>query len=414
MQEFVFTPQMAVWISVGIILFAGMLMGAYRLLKLLWGYSHDALFGAFEQGKGFITDAGSIPLSILRIGIFSTIVGLILLSEPSKLTLYLIICGVFALLQHILATIIARRLPVQGLGGILGGLTGALSGGTLGAAVVVLVSTFVSPTLSKDSLIILGVLGGMIWVFSGIIVGVKLTDGEFEGTRSGKILEDFAREIGVWVLIGGFWGGIIGTIFFWSNIKLPGVSSFLGLLLGGFASGFAGTLYGSIVVLFFLAARMLSRFIYSFLKPLLIQLRFKQIICRSCLRYTLPLDSRYELGRRYCEHCQKAVEHTEIPGKVIVTFGNYPKASEPEQRIFVLAEPDFEKKEQPIDVSEVYITPKTTNTRLLERFITYIVNYPPKDDLLSVQILYQGELDDLGVNLKNVLHNTFERVERIH
>jgi hypothetical protein len=251
-------------------------------------------------------------------------------------------------------------------------------------------------------------------MLAGIILGGKLADGEFEGTRVGEIIEEFAREIGVWVLIGGISGWIIGAIFIWNDAETLGDSLFLGLFLGGLAGGVAGTLYGSLIDLFFLVARMLSRFIYSFLKPLLIQIRFKQIICRSCLRYTLPLDSRYELGIRYCEHCQKAVEHTRIPGKVIVTFGNYPKASEPGQRIFVLADPDFEKKEQPIDVTEVYIVPKTTDKRLFERFITYIVNHPPRDDLPSVQILYQGELDDLGVNLKNVLHNTFERVQQIH
>lgn len=391
-----------------------MLMGIYRLLKLLWGYSHDGLFGAYEKGKGFITEAGSLPLSILRIGIFSTLAGLILLSKPSKLTLYLIICSVFVLLQHILATIIARRLPVQRFGGILGGLIGALSGGTLSAAVVVLVSMLVAPTISKDGLTLLGVLSGLIGILAGIILGGKLADGEFEGTRIGRILEEFAREIGVWVLIGGTSGWIVWANFLWNDTKVFGESLFGGLFLGGLTGGFVGTLYGSIVDLFFLVARILSRFIYSFLKPLLIQIRFKQIICRSCLRYTLPLDSRYELGIRYCEHCQKAVEHTKIPGKVIVTFGNYPKTSEPEQRVFVLADPDFEKKEQPVDVSEVYIVPKTTDKRLFERFITYIVNYPPKDGLPSVQILYQGELDDLGVNLKNVLHNTFEHVQQIH
>jgi len=48
-----------------------------------------------------------------------------------------------------------------------------------------------------------------------------------------------------------------------------------------------------------------------------------------------------------------------------------------------------------------------------ERFIIYIINYPSRGGLQSVRIFHQGELDELGDNLKNTLQNNFEYIERI-
>ncbi len=91
---------------------------------------------------------------------------------------------------------------------------------------------------------------------------------------------------------------------------------------------------------------------------------------------------------------------------VIVAFGDiHPKADDTE---FLLANPDFERQERTLEITKVFIETKTCGSLLLERFITYIVNHPPEDGLQSIQILYQGDLDDLGANLSNALRNTFE------
>jgi hypothetical protein len=126
---------------------------------------------------------------------------------------------------------------------------------------------------------------------------------------------------------------------------------------------------------------------------------------------TFPLQCRYKTGVRFCEHCGQAVELTKIPGKVIVTFGTITPPSG--ERFFVLADPDFEEKEQTFDISELYLDPATTDQRLLERFVTYIVNHPPRDGVNSVHVFFRGELEALGANLKNVLHNTFDTLEQL-
>lgn len=100
---------------------------------------------------------------------------------------------------------------------------------------------------------------------------------------------------------------------------------------------------------------------------------------------------------------------TKEPGKVIFSFGTV--QPDVEGRVFILSDPDFEKKRHRIDVAEVYIEAKSADKRLFERFISYIINYPPKFGLQSVQIFYKGHLEDLGQNLKNILKNHFEQIQ---
>ncbi len=145
---------------------------------------------------------------------------------------------------------------------------------------------------------------------------------------------------------------------------------------------------------------------------ILSEVHFSTIICGHCYRYTEPRRSLYDRGRRYCEHCQTELPFTHDPGTVIFLFGHISPPL-PDSRMFMLSNPDFEQKDKPIDVCEVYIDTTTVDKRLLERFVTNILNCPPKHGLQSVQIFYQGKLDELGGNLKNALQNNFECVERI-
>ncbi len=99
------------------------------------------------------------------------------------------------------------------------------------------------------------------------------------------------------------------------------------------------------------------------------------------------------------------------PCTAAITFGAIEK--EKIGRGFLLTNPDFEFTDQPVEVSEVYIDTTTCDHLLLERFMTYILNYPPKKGVRPVKIFYQGEFDDLGDNLKNALRNTFEYIKKI-
>lgn len=220
-------------------------------------------------------------------------------------------------------------------------------------------------------------------------------------------------------LLGARMSGVIGLLVLFVATVLPGfligikLDNELGaiIIIAYLFLGYLGFLF-TISGIVLPVTRMLDRILAVILTPLLSLVRFRTVICRKCLRYTQPFFSRYTLGKRYCEHCQHEVERTQEVGKLIFTFGillDKPVG----KSVFVLLNPDLEHKETPFDVSEVYIDTKTCEPLLLERFITHVINYPPKYGVPSVRIFYRGELDDLGENLKNALRNTFRDIEKI-
>jgi hypothetical protein len=156
---------------------------------------------------------------------------------------------------------------------------------------------------------------------------------------------------------------------------------------------------------------VISKIVDSALTPILIILTRSETICAKCFRYSAPLNAKYETGTRRCEHCNWEIEKRQERGKVISVFGDSLLRKEG-RRDFVSFNPDFTKKEYPVDISEVHIDTKTANRRLLEIFITYIINHPPKYGLKSVRIFYKGDLDDLG-RLKNLILNNFKTVRGI-
>jgi hypothetical protein len=196
-------------------------------------------------------------------------------------------------------------------------------------------------------------------------------------------------------------GMLVGTL---SMVLIVSLSEKIALLV---TLGLAG----GIVIIRLPLAEMTAKIGAWVITPVFILLKFKPTLCPHCLRYSAPLKSRYRDGLRYCEYCQQVVEHTKELGEVIFTFG-YPL--EAKGRRFILSNPDFEHKNHPIDVAKIYIETSTCDKRLLERFLTYIVNYPPTQGLQPVQVFYRGMLDELGENLKNALQNTFRHVEQIH
>lgn len=224
------------------------------------------------------------------------------------------------------------------------------------------------------------------------LLNVSFVNGfrRFAGEEIIKSHIRWAYRVASWIT-----GGIVGWLF---GHLLLGIIA--GLLIG---KSVGVLVYGYAIMAFPIVVRAAM--------PYFILRRSNNIICNNCLRYTQPLKSRYEHGTRYCELCDQAVEWTKDPGKVVFTFGDF--SLKPNGRVFILSNPDFEQKDHHIDVSEVYIDTKTCDRRLFERFITFIINYPPKDDLQSIQIFHQGELDFLGDNLKNTLRNNFDQVEHI-
>jgi hypothetical protein len=398
----------------GTVLLTGFLLGVCDSLKHIFGYSNNALCG---DSKG---NSGIIPLSVLRIGVLSVIGGVLWLYffQDGSHIMYGITAGGFLGLLYLgfvrklnwfsaegdTGNGIMRKIGgVQGIAPVLGGIAVVvlyiLIGGTVGGFVggmIGLVGGFVisRPGTSVLNMIASGLMAG--GTIGGIVGGIR-------GMKAG--IEVGGRAVGEfvdWFTVGGIGGGIAGGVVNGMYGITPG--AVIGASVGGIGSGIP------LIVLPFVW--ILASMVSLVLAPLLILSRFKRILCNNCLRYTRPLKSKYKDGKRYCERCRKEVEFTTDPGEVILNFGNLPL--ELEGRVFMLTNPDFEQKTKYIDVSEVYIDTKTCDKFLLEKFITYILNYPPEGGLQSVQIFYRGELDELGENLKNALRNTFKFVEKIH
>lgn len=223
---------------------------------------------------------------------------------------------------------------------------------------------------------------GNIGAIVGAFVGVILIQGWINGTI-GNIGIIITLVIGA--VIGVIVGWIVGNIF-------SSIGSFIILIIGG--------------IVFFI-----SMVFSKLLNSLFIILEFRMIVCNNCLRYSKPFESSYNNGTRYCEHCSKAVDRTKNPGKVIFTFGDYQVKKN--IRNFILVNPDFKSKEEPIDVSEVYIDTKTCDKILLERFITYIHNYEPNKGRQYIQIFIKGNQNDIGGHLNNLIKNNFKNIWKI-
>lgn len=397
---------------------SGVMTGLFRALHKVFGYSNRYV----GRDSGGYTDIGIVPLLIMKTGIGSLIGGVIasevLSSREQYTTLILgILIGVgLACIHSMIVCLLAsaRRfncgLVGAGIGLLLGLLLGAILGGITGA--------IGNKLFHSDALAILPILvsliGGPIW---GCVRGIKAGK-----SSSGRL----AAEVVATMVLCGCIGGLIG-------LSVEGIGAAIAfVLLGTFLGGILG---GGIVILLAMAA-IFSLLVFIGLSPLLILVRFKTIICGNCLRYTLPLKSRYDAGLRYCEHCHTKVEQTNEPGKVIFLFGQFSEfqlqelqsrdkrrfillnptfgdtRQKPENKLFFRSTVDLDREERPVDVSEVYIDTKTSDQRLVERFITYIVNYPPTGGIGSVQIFYHGEMTDLGDNLNNALRNNFVYLEK--
>jgi len=400
----------------GTMLLIGILLGVYSSLKQVFGYSIDF------PGDNSREDVGILPLSILRIVVFSVTGGVLWLHffRDGKHILYgMIAGGIFGLLLTELLRrvkrlakevskdegIVGKLGGVRGIGPTLGGVTlvlfylivGAIIGGIAGCAIGLLLTLWLSFTpelyVSNLKIVVFGTItGGTIGGIGSGLLGIKA--GVQVGGRS------VARAI-IWIVAVGIVGGVATVGFGEIYNTIPGT------LIGIGAIGITSGIY----IILLPIEWMLASAISSIITPPLILLKFKTIICNNCLRYTRPLKSKYRDGIRYCERCRKEVEFTNDPGEVLVSFGKIPLI--PEGRIFMLSDPDFGQKRKFVEISEVYIDTGTCDRLLLEKFVTYIVNYPPEYGLHSVQILYRGKLDDLGDNLKNSLRNNFKHVEKI-
>lgn len=399
------------------LLVSGVMTGIFRTLHKVLGYSNRYVGG---NPEGY-TDIGIVPLLILKTGVGS-LFGVVIASEISAfrepstiITLSIVFGGGLACIHSAIVWFLAsaRRfncgLVGAGIGLFIGGIIGGIIGG-LGAQIF-------HSEIVAILLFILVLAGGIIL---GSVLGVK-----YEQSSSGRL----AAEVAATMVLCGCVGGLVGLFGF--------NAEFGAAVIGMFFGAFLGEILGGVFVILLTMLAIFSLFVFIGLSHLLILARFKTILCGNCLCYTQPLKSRYNAGLRYCEHCHTEVELTREPGKVIFLFGQFSESQlqelrssgkrnfivlnptfgetrqKPENGLFFRSAVDLNREECPVDASEVYIDTKTSEWRLLERFITYIVNYQPRHGLQSIKLFYWGEINDFGENLRNALRNNFGHLKQL-
>jgi hypothetical protein len=353
-----------------------------------------------------IPQLGILPDGILTGGLGSIMGGLLGLSlvyygnVTSNAYIYGIIAGglfgiTYVGYERLFGSFRASKIPIYGHV-VVWGIIAFLVSGTANEVLEMFIE-FVGGLLNIlriQDLFIHLYLNGIIGVIAGGLAGI-LSAGLYavRYKENGKIRRSF-------------FGGLIGisagvlSIGFYSKVST----------LHSLTVGFGGAIiWGAIGIIFPYIAKILSSLLAFVLIPLISLLRFKIVICPGCLRYTYPMKSAYEHGKRFCEHCQKEVERTTTFQKLIFQFGTV--SLKPNKDNLVLANPGVQLMNFYVDVGEIQIDMQTYNPRKLEQFIIYITNYPPKHGLKSIRVFYHGNLDEIEPNLRNVLQNTFKHIK---
>lgn len=433
------------WLSVFAIILGvswlalGIMIGLYTSLKQIYGTSYTYLFGYSRDNNKTIRITGILNRIVLMGGLFSILAGLCCLVVVSyeKADEAIVFPGI--LFGTIVGVLYSWKENIWKTRDGTDDVKKEFQGNIL---------DYIKITWKTG--------GGLIiaGIFIGIITGALTVTlfGEMTGNAAGKIAGGISSIIVAGIagffggrastmtgwFPGGIFGGIVGgiaghTVYYripqFLTFSLMGENRFVeGIVMGifgvlsGIISGYISGILLSLVAgvltkIMILLVEIMNTLVSAVMNPLLIVLKFATIICDNCFRYTKPLNSHYEDGIRYCEHCNKPVEYTREPGKVRLAFGEFSKFQlrkmQSGERRFLLVNPDFDQNNNRIDVSRVYLDTETCDRLLFEGFIIYIINSPPKNGLQSVQMFHHGELEELGDNLKNTLQNNFKYIERV-
>ena len=378
------------WIIGGMFVLPGVVLGIYEAVRQVFGYSNAWLFGEIDLSEKL----GILPVVLIQTAMLSVFFPFIEMlewesSKAGTVALVFLLVPLQVSIREIpnkLWRIFAITVSSLILGGISGEFTyhamRSVAGGVCAGGIMALFELLVIEDMRKrapqknyhiipfwTSVLILGNSFGLAFA------------GELSFYHHPKP---------------GFYNIVVVAILILNVVLASGVGLWL-IVMGHYFISYP----------IFSLRKMVS---FPLLK-LFIGLRNKTCLCRHCFRYTHPLKSTYRLGHRFCEYCQQEVEEVDASEKLVMVFGELPLKFP--KRTFVFINPDVDAKDQPIDISEIYIDTQTCNRVLLERFITYLMAYPPEHGLQSVKLFYQGDLHQLGTNLKNVLSNNFKWIELI-
>ena len=116
----------------------------------------------------------------------------------------------------------------------------------------------------------------------------------------------------------------------------------------------------------------------------------------------------FEYDKRFCAYCHSELAGSKITMNVAVFFGK--SMPDNSSRYHILTNPDVSSRKEQIDLSEIWIDADSADKLLIEKFITFLVNYPPELKLKRVTVKYRGDLSKLGDNCMNLLKNNFRKI----
>ena len=352
----------AVGIGGAIVGILGIIMAVDRAFHAIDGRPHDRFLGYSEQDG-----VGIVYTIILNCGFFGLLYGLGLSFAGSMNDIFV---------------------DLQSAGFIYGGLLGLLH-----LLSVLGINAFISGEDGLDNisgnLVLNGIVSGIFCTVLGCVAGIMLG-------MNDPALMLVKDEVERAKLAGqNAWG---------TAILLSGIGAVLGVLIGAIGSMTMGFLLP--------LAKMIHGPIVPFATAILGKIKYKPLLCHTCFQYSQPGRSPYQDGNRFCEYCHHQIPRTaDTPGRLIVTFGKF--EAKRKRRLYILADPDLKDHDVLIEVSAIGINTASCDPRLLKNFISYIVEYPPTAGLRSIGVLYKGNLDELGEELKQALRDNFGSVRSV-
>ncbi|MBN1409233.1 MAG: hypothetical protein JW969_00215 [Spirochaetales bacterium] len=121
---------------------------------------------------------------------------------------------------------------------------------------------------------------------------------------------------------------------------------------------------------------------------------------------------KFGSGRRFCKFCGSSLTE-DGPYITLKCFFGDRYAGETTGGEYLLENPEVSDRTQIMDLSSIVIDTATADRLKLERFITFIINFPPKTRLRKLPVYYIGELDTLGEPTRNLVVNTFGNIREL-
>lgn len=155
---------------------------------------------------------------------------------------------------------------------------------------------------------------------------------------------------------------------------------------------------------------VINRSVRAIAQPLIILLVYCKTLCRSCLCFSKPLDSKYQNGHRFCEKCNSEITDN-IIDRLVVILDDQNLGRRYASNIFVTPAAAIVDKNTYVDVTDFCVDnsllTKDENYQLqIDSLMRYLINYPPRAGIKSVKVYTSGK-EEMPEHLKRQIDNYF-------